>query len=55
MVEQINATNHERIDNLLLPPPQKHPHQLPPPTVVIEKVYISYFEGTNNDEIEDTK
>lgn len=58
----VAATNHDRIDNLLLPPPQKHPHhQLHPPntaalpTVVIERVFVSYFEVTNNEETDDTK
>lgn len=36
----IPPTNHDRLDNLLAPPPQKSP--------IIQKVYYSYFERAND-------
>lgn len=40
MEQTIPPTNHDRLDNLLAPPPQKSP--------IIQKVYYSYFERAND-------
>lgn len=44
VVEQVPPTNHDRLDNLLAPPPQKSP--------IVQKVYYSYFERANDNKDE---
>lgn len=48
--QQLPPTNHDRLDNSLLLPPPVQKQLQPPPITIYQKIYISYFEGTNNEE-----